>query len=105
MTATEERLWALLRMVKAEPSLARVRDVKGHDLIHGVISEELRISGKQTGPDYWDLSRSVRCSVTWSDDRHLPYRENHFCSLNRGHHADDHYCPCGETASSASLSS
>lgn len=100
MTATEERLWALLRMVKAEPSLARVRDVKGHDLIHGVISEELRISGKQTGPDYWDLSRSVRCSVTWTDGEN-----HHFCSLNGGHHADDHYCPCGETASSASLSS
>jgi hypothetical protein len=57
MTATEDRLWALLRAVRDEPSLARVKNVMGHDLIHGVIAVELRDAGQEKGPDYWTLKR------------------------------------------------
>lgn len=51
------RLWALLRMIRDEPSLARVKNVMGHDIIHGVIAVELRDHNQEAGPEYFDLLR------------------------------------------------
>ena len=55
---------ALLRMVRDEPSLKRVKDVMGHDLVQGVILVFLKKTGAESGPGYWDLARSKGDSVS-----------------------------------------
>jgi hypothetical protein len=52
-----ERALALLRMVRDEPSLRRVKDVMGHDLVQGVIPVFLEEFGAGAGPAYRELSR------------------------------------------------
>ena len=54
-----ERLWALLRMIRDTPSLAKVKEIMGHDLIHGVIACELRDAHRETGENYWDLRSRI----------------------------------------------
>jgi hypothetical protein len=54
---TFERALALLRMVRDEPSLRRVKDVMGHDLVQGVVPVFLEEFGAAIGPAYHELSR------------------------------------------------
>ena len=60
-----DRLWAILRMVRDTPSLAKVKEIMGHDLIHGVIACELHDAHRETGDDYFDLRNRIE-SPSWS---------------------------------------
>jgi hypothetical protein len=59
-----QRAFAILRMVRDEPSLRRVKDVMGHDLVQGVVPCFLKEFGAEEGPDYFDLDRTARGRTT-----------------------------------------